>query len=430
MPNAESFDATIRSVASASSRSARQRVALDRRDQRLGRRPFGEPHAAALDDDVLAARERLEVHPRAERAACTGQDADREAVLGVQAVHGVRQSPADRGVDRVLRLRAVDGDDQDPVALFDQDNFFALGFFAHVGDASDRWLPGHGDWVLWKTRTRSNSTGGPMATTDIEPSELTKWDPGLTERVMGITRPFLKRYFRSEVRGLENMPPGGALLVSNHSGGMLPMDVPILSADFYHQHGYERPLYTLSHDMLMMGPTGDFFKKIGYISANHENADEALRSGGLVVVFPGGDYDVYRPTLSENKIDFGGRTGYIKAALNAGVPIVPTVGIGGQETQLYLTRGTWLAKRLGPIARLARAKIVPISFGFPFGLSVVVPPNFPLPAKIVMEVLPPIDIVAEFGEDPDIDEVDAHVRHVMQRALDELAAERRLPVLG
>ena len=73
---------------------------------------------------------------------------------------------------------------------------------------------------------------------------------------------------------------------------------------------------------------------------------------------------------------------------------------------------------------------MPISFGFPFGLSLVVPPNIPLPAKITMQVLPPIDIVAEFGENPDIDEVDAHVRHVMQRALDELAAERRLPILG
>jgi 1-acyl-sn-glycerol-3-phosphate acyltransferase len=269
-----------------------------------------------------------------------------------------------------------------------------------------------------------------MASTDIEPSELTKWDPGLTERVMGITRPFLRRYFRSEVHGLENMPPGGALLVSNHSGGMLPMDVPILAAEYYHEHGYGRPLYTLSHDMLSVGPTGDFFKKIGYISANHENADAALRSGGLVVVFPGGDYDVYRPTLSENVIDFGGRTGYVKAALNAGVPIVPTVGIGGQETQIFLSRGTWLAKQLGPIARLARTKIVPISFGFPFGLSLVIPPNLPLPAKIVMEVLPAIDIVAEFGDDPDIDEVDAHVRHVMQRALDKLASQRRLPVLG
>ena len=102
-----------------------------------------------------------------------------------------------------------------------------------------------------------------MASTDIEPSELTKWDPGLTERVMGICRPVLKRYFRSEVRGLRNIPPGGALLVSNHSGGMLPMDVPILAAEYYHEHGYGRPLYTLSHDMLSVGPTGDFFKKIG-----------------------------------------------------------------------------------------------------------------------------------------------------------------------
>lgn len=47
-----------------------------------------------------------------------------------------------------------------------------------------------------------------------------------------------------------------------------------------------------------------------------------------------------------------------------------------------------------------------------------------------MKVLPPIDLIAEFGEDPDVDEIDAHVRHVMQRALDELAGERRLPVLG
>ena len=53
--------------------------------------------------------------------------------------------------------------------------------------------------------------------TDTEPSELTKWDPSLTERVMGVMRPFLKRYFRSETRGLENIPAGGALLVCNLS---------------------------------------------------------------------------------------------------------------------------------------------------------------------------------------------------------------------
>jgi 1-acyl-sn-glycerol-3-phosphate acyltransferase len=268
-----------------------------------------------------------------------------------------------------------------------------------------------------------------MAATDIEPSEITKWDPGLTERVMGLIRPLIKGYHRAEVRGLESFPPGGALVVSNHSGGLFAMDVPVFATGFYEKFGYERPVYTLSHDVIFTGPTADFFIKTGFIRANHENADEALRSGGVVVVFPGGDYDVYRPTLSENKIDFDGRTGYVKAALHAGVPIVPAVGIGGQETQLYLSRGEWLAKTLR-LDKLLRSKILPISFGFPFGLSAVLPVNVPLPSKIVMQVLPPIDIVAEFGEDPDIDEVDGHVRHVMQRALDELAEERRLPVLG
>ena len=154
------------------------------------------------------------------------------------------------------------------------------------------------------------------------------------------------------------------------------MDVPVFALGFYDTFGYDRPVYTLSHDMVLTGPTADFFIRNGFIRASHENADEALRSGGVVVVFPGGDYDVYRPTFAENKIDFDGRTGYVKAALNAGVPIVPTVAIGGQESQIYLTRGTGVAKLLR-LDKLMRAKILPISFGFPFGLSAVVPVERP-----------------------------------------------------
>ncbi|HEU0190532.1 MAG TPA: 1-acyl-sn-glycerol-3-phosphate acyltransferase [Mycobacterium sp.] len=246
---------------------------------------------------------------------------------------------------------------------------------------------------------------------------------------MGLIRPLIKGYHRAEIRGLDSFPAGGALVVSNHSGGIFPMDVPVFATGFYEKFGYDRPVYTLSHDVLFTGLTKDFFVKTGFIPANHANADEALRSGGVVVVFPGGDYDAYRPTLSENKIDFDGRKGYIRAAINAGVPLVPAVGIGGQESQLYLSRGSGLAKALR-LDKLMRAKIMPLSFGFPFGLSAVLPVNLPLPTKIVMAVLEPIDIIARFGADPDIDEVDAHVREVMQDALDKLADERRFPILG
>ena len=164
------------------------------------------------------------------------------------------------------------------------------------------------------------------------------------------------------------------------------------------------------------------------IRASSENTANALRSGGVVLVFPGGIYDAYRPTLAENVVDFNGRTGYVRSAIDAGVPIVPAVSIGGQESQLFLTRGTWLAKRLG-LSRF-RSDILPLTLGFPFGLSVIMPPNLPLPTKIVTEVLEPIDVVARFGNEPRVADVDAHVRSVMQTALDRLARKRRLPVLG
>ncbi|OBK14885.1 lysophospholipid acyltransferase family protein [Mycobacterium asiaticum] len=260
-------------------------------------------------------------------------------------------------------------------------------------------------------------------------SEVAKWDPGFTKQVIDTVAPTIKLWHRAEVRNLDKIPAaGGALVVSNHSGGMFTPDVFIFSPAYYEAFGYDRPVYTLGHDGLFLGPLDGWLRRLGVIEASRENAAAALHSGALVLVFPGGDYDSYRPTLGANTIDFNGRTGYVRTAIEAGVPIVPTVSIGAQETQLFLTRGNWLARRLG--LSKARMDILPISFGFPFGLSVLFPPNLPLPAKVVTEVLEPIDVIAEFGEDPDIAEVDAHVRAVMQEALDRLAAQRRLPILG
>ena len=53
-----------------------------------------------------------------------------------------------------------------------------------------------------------------------------------------------------------------------------------------------------------------------------------------------------------------------------------------------------------------------------------------LPAKITVETLPPIDLRAEFGPEPDLDDVYDHLMRLMQETLDALAAERRLPVIG
>ncbi len=263
--------------------------------------------------------------------------------------------------------------------------------------------------------------------------QVAKWDPHATKRVVDMIRPVLRRYFRAETRGMGNIPAtGGALLVSNHSGGQFSLDVPVLAVEFYEAFGYDRPMNALAHDLLFTGKLEDMMPRLGVVRADPRNAAEALHASRIVVVFPGGDHDACRPTVRQNVIDFNGRKGYVRTALEADVPIIPVVSIGGQENHLYLSRGTELAKRLGRIIPSARLNTLPISLGIPFGFSLggVLPLNIPLPTKIVTQVLEPIDIVAEFGPDPDVAAVDSHVRSRMQQALSKLGGERRFPILG
>ena len=149
-----------------------------------------------------------------------------------------------------------------------------------------------------------------------------------------------------------------------------------------------------------------------------------------MLVYPGGDYEVHRPSWERNRVDFGGRKGFIRLALEEGVPIVPVVAIGGQETALFLSRGEHLARALR-LDRLFRLKVLPISLALPWGLNVGdMLGHIPLPAKITIEALPPVDLRGEFGPRPDVDEVYEHVHRLMQDTLDALAAERRFPVIG
>src|SRR5256885_7832407 len=265
----------------------------------------------------------------------------------------------------------------------------------------------------------------------IPVADLDERDPDyIRENLPGIWL-LASLWFRGEVRGLGNIPEEGpVLLVGNHSGGNLTPDTTVFTLAFCAYFGVERAFYQLAHNLVLSMPGLGFLRRYGTVAASPANAQEALSSGAALLVYPGGDYEVHRPTWERHRVDFGGRKGFIRLALEQDVPIAPVVAIGGQETALFLSRGEGLSRLLG-LDRMFRLKVLPISIALPWGLNVGdMLGHIPLPSKIIVEALPPIHLREEFGPEPDVREVYDHLMRTMPETLAALAAERRLPVIG
>jgi 1-acyl-sn-glycerol-3-phosphate acyltransferase len=257
-------------------------------------------------------------------------------------------------------------------------------------------------------------------------------DPEYIARTLPVWRLVSSLYFRAEVRGLENIPAEGpVLLVGNHSGGVLIADTFVFAQAFYDHFGPERVFHQLAHDLVFKVPGARaLVQRYGTVPASPKNMARALERDAALLVYPGGDHETFRPSWESDTVDFAQRTGFIKLALEHNVPIVPVVAIGGQETALFLGQGGALAKRLR-LDRLLRLKVLPAALGPPFGLTVLdLPLRVPIPAKISIEVLKPIDLREQLGSGVAVKDGYGLVTSTMQRVLSRLDEERDLPVIG
>lgn len=261
-------------------------------------------------------------------------------------------------------------------------------------------------------------------------ADLDDRDPDYVREHLPLMWLIASLWFRGEVRGLGHVPDRGpVLLVGNRSGGNIPADTLLFTLAFSTYFGVERRFHQLAHHPVLALPLARTLRPFGAIAASREHAARALAAGAAVLVYPGGDREAHRPFWERNRVDLAGRKGFVALALGRGVPIVPVVAIGGQETALFLGRGDRLARAL----RLDRLgiKAIPISIALPWIVNVGdLLGHLPLPSKLTIEVLAPIDLEEELGADPDLDEVYDRLVSVMQDALDRLASERRLPVIG
>ncbi|MFC9795737.1 lysophospholipid acyltransferase family protein [Streptomyces sp. NPDC057695] len=257
-------------------------------------------------------------------------------------------------------------------------------------------------------------------TGDYEVDEF-GYDEELTDQVlMSMLRPLYEKYFRVEVKGVENIPSeGGALIVANHSG-TLPLDGLMMQVAVHDRHPAGRHLRLLAADLVFVLPVvNELARKAGHTLACAEDAERLLRSGEIVGVMPEGFKGIGKPFGERYKLQRFGRGGFVSTALRAGVPIVPCSIVGAEEIYPMLGNARTLARVLG-------FPYFPLTPTFPWlgPLGAV-----PLPTKWTIqfgEPIPTDGYAPEAAEDPMLMfNLTDQVREQIQHTLYKLLVQRR-----
>ena len=158
--------------------------------------------------------------------------------------------------------------------------------------------------------------------------------------VHGILGPAVRRVWRLDVVGAENVPAGPAIVVANHDS---------LSDPFFLGAALERPLRFLAkRELWRYRLSGRLLDALGGIPVERRRGDldavasaaRALEDGAAVAIFPQGT--VLGPA------DRPWQRGAARLALTTGAPIVPVAIVGAAEVLRPRTR----------VPRLARVRVV------------------------------------------------------------------------
>lgn len=222
--------------------------------------------------------------------------------------------------------------------------------------------------------------------------------------------PFLKaafnsfeKYFAVEYRGLENIDfTKPVLFVSSHSLYSI-VDVLVFAGIWRQTGELVRGLGDRMHFQLPLWRK--LVGNLGLVLGDQKIAESLLNDGQNVLVFPGGAREVMKKRHEIHNLVWKQRTGFIRLAINAGVPIVPVAVYGGDTVmdivadaddyqQTLLGK---LAARSGVLEDYWRGsdELPPLVKGI--GLSLM-----PKPAKVYVSYGSPICLDGLDAENPQV----------------------------
>ena len=196
---------------------------------------------------------------------------------------------------------------------------------------------------------------------------------------------FYKYYFRAEAHGVEHVPEGRVLLISNHSG-QLPFDGLVIGGSMLFDHESPRIIRSMIDRFVPTLPfVGPTLTRWGQIVGSPENCEHLLHDDEIICVFPEGSRGVSKPFSKRYQLQpFG--MGFMRLALATDTPIVPVAVIGAEEQAPCFN--------VKPLAKLMGLPAFPMMPFPPFF------PALPLPTKYRLYFGEPM----RFTGDPDQDD--------------------------
>ncbi len=213
----------------------------------------------------------------------------------------------------------------------------------------------------------------------------------------------VKKYFRVQVEGAENVPKRGAAIIAPNHSGVSGFDAMVLHHEIT-RVSQRYPRILTHHLWFLTKTTAIPASKLGFIEANMGNGIKSLQKKQIVVIFPEGESGNFKPSSKAYQLQEFKR-GFIRMAIETGAPIVPTIVIGAEETHVNLSQLQ--------LSKFLRGLVIPLPLNM-----------LPLPSKWKIIFLEPIQVdlkKSQLNDREAVRKVAFEIQELMQKRIrDEL----------
>lgn len=216
----------------------------------------------------------------------------------------------------------------------------------------------------------------------------------------------MRKYFRLEVEGAENIPRRGSGIIAPNHSGYSGFDALMLGHSVFRES--KRIPRILTHHLWFLTETTAIpAQKMGFTEATYDNGTKALSKNNLIVIFPEGEFGNFKPTTKKYQLQEFKR-GFVRMAIQTQSPIIPALILGAEETHINLSQLK--------LSKYLRGLVLPLP------LNLV-----PLPVKWKIKFLNPIYLPYKPSAIDDrelVHEVAGEIQEKMQDALSEEVQKR------